>query len=249
MAWCCTKPLLFLVYLFFNHIRTMKKIFYLGLIALFASCIKKDPPAPTGEIKVRFVNAVLGSTPQDMFVNGIKDPNSAPLNYGQFSPYFTATSGDNAFAFAEVGTTEGLGNAGTRGTFSIGDNASVFYFRLLERNGSELAAGITLDDNTPVEGKAKVKFMHLNSNLDNFISFLQEDPADDTKKIAIDPGVAFANASKYYTLEPGAKLFARATGMAEDLLINVDLKAGKNYTIWIDGPSDSELVSHPILQN
>jgi hypothetical protein len=222
----------------------MKKIFYLGLIALFASCVKADPPEPTGEIKVRFVNTVESSTAQDMYIKGAKVPNSVALLYGQFSPYFSAISGDNAFAFADMGVTDAaIGNAGIAGKFNVGDNVSVFYFKKMPYQGSGLAAGVVLDDNATVADKAKVRFVHLNRFLENFINFKT---ADGT---ILSTGVAFTGSSAYYTVAPGTKFIANATELTEPFKIEYDLKAGKNYTIWLDGQSDSVLVSHLILQN
>lgn len=219
-----------------------KRLLYLSLIILFASCAKQDAPEPVGEIKVKFVNTVDGSTAQDMFIKGVKAPNSVPLAYGQDSPYFTATSGDNAFAFADLGTTSGVGNAGISGKFDIGANITVFYFKTLERLGGTLAAGIKSDDNVPEAGKAKVRFIHLNNKLENFINFSVGDQI-------LTTGIAFAYASAYYSLAPGAVIKANATGVTEPLMIDANLKAGKNYTIWLDGPSEKVLVSHVILHN
>jgi hypothetical protein len=223
-----------------------KRLLYLGLIVLFASCVKQDPPEPVGEIKVRFVNAVQTSKPQDMFVRGVKVPNSVALIYGQFSPYYTSTSGDNAFAFADMGTTDGTGNAGIGGKFEIGAEFTVFYFKLLERrdNGA-LAAGIKYDDNVVVPGKAKVRFLHLNNFLENFINFT----VDGVGGKVLSEGIGFAASSPYFTVDPGTKIKANATGVTDPLIMDLNLQAGKNYTVWLDGPSEKVLVSHVIIQN
>ncbi|WP_285054980.1 DUF4397 domain-containing protein [Pedobacter ginsengisoli] len=225
-----------------------KRLLYLGLIVLFASCVKQDPPEPVGDIKVRFVNAVQTSKPQDMFVRGVKVPNSVALIYGQFSPYYTSTSGDNAFAFADMGTTDGTGNAGIGGKFEIGAEFTVFYFKLLERrdNGA-LAAGIKYDDNTVVAGKAKVRFLHLNNSLENFINFTVVEDGVDGK--VLSTGIGFAASSPYFEVDPGTKIKANATGVTDPLIMDLNLKAGKNYTVWLDGPSEKVLVSHVIIQN
>lgn len=223
----------------------MKKLFYLGLIALFASCVKQDPPEPVGEIKVRFVNSLQTSTPQDMYIRGAKAPNSLPLAYGEFSPYFTSTSGDNAFAFADAGTTSGVGNAGIAGNFKIGDNVTLFYFKKLKIDGGGLAAGVVIDDNTAVPGKAKVRFVHLNSSLENFINFT----VDGVGGKVLNEGIGFAAASPYYEVDPGTKIKANATGITDPLIFDAGLLAGKIYTIWMDGPSEKILQSHIVLQN
>ncbi|HMI01449.1 MAG TPA: DUF4397 domain-containing protein [Pedobacter sp.] len=220
-----------------------KRLLYLGLIVLFASCVKQDPPEPVGEIKVRFVNAVKSSNPQDMFIRGVKAPNSVALIYGQFSPYYTSTSGDNAFAFADMGTTEGTGNAGIGGKFEIGAEVTVFYFKGLIRLGGNLAAGVKDDDNVVVPGKARVRFVHLNSFLENYINFSVVDGE------ILTTGIAFAYSSTYFSVNPGSKIKANATGVTDPLIIDANLQAGKNYTIWIDGASEKVLEQHVIIQN
>jgi uncharacterized protein DUF4397 len=197
---------------------------------------------------VRFVNAVQTSDPQDMFIRGVKAPNSVALMYGQFSPYYTSTSGDNAFAFADMGTTEGTGNAGIGGKFEIGTEMTIFYFKLLEqRDNGELAAGIKYDDNVVVPGKAKVRFLHLNNYLENFIDFTVVVDGVDGK--VLSTGIGFAASSPYYEVDPGTKIKAKGTGVTDPLIIDANLQAGKNYTIWIDGPSEKVLTSHVIIQN
>lgn len=219
----------------------MKKIFYLGLVALLGSCVKADPPEPTGEIKVRFVNTVQGSNAQDMYVAGAKVPNAAPLAYGQASPYFSAVSGVTAFAFADPGTAAGgTGNAGAAGKFAIGDNLTTFYVR---ENKGALSAYILLDDPVTVSNMARVRFVHLNRFLQNFIYLRKGDGT------VLGTGIGFTVASTYYSVAPGTTFTASATELPEPLVIDFDFKAGKNYTVWLDGTSESTLVSHPILQN
>lgn len=223
----------------------MKKLFYLGLIVLFASCVKQDPPEPVGEIKVRFVNSLETAGPQDMYIRGAKAPNSVPLAYGEFSPYFSSTSGDNAFAFADAGTTSGVGNAGIAGNFKIGDNITLFYFRKLKIDGGGLAAGVVLDNNVAVAGKAKIRFVHLNSFLENFINF----SVDGVGGKVLNEGIGFAAASPYYEVDAGTKIKANATGVTDPLVIDASLQAGKIYTIWLDGPSEKVLQGHTVMQN
>ncbi|MES2455286.1 MAG: DUF4397 domain-containing protein [Bacteroidota bacterium] len=223
----------------------MKRLFYLGLIAMFASCIKPDPVAPVGEIKVRFVNSVLSSTPQDIFIRGVKVPNSVAVPYGQYSPYYSTSSGDISLAFANAGVSEGVGNAGFGGSIDIGSNISMYYFKKQKVQNTEgaLAAAVVFDDLTPVAGKAKVRFIHLNTFLINFINIKKGDGA------ILSEGIAFTNSSAYFQVDPGTKFSLNATGLVEPLVVDPNVQAGKNYTIWIDGPSDSVLVSHTILHN
>ncbi|HKG08791.1 MAG TPA: DUF4397 domain-containing protein [Pedobacter sp.] len=220
----------------------MKKLLYLGLIVLFASCVKQPAPEPVGEIKVRFVNALETSVAQDMFIRGAKIPNSVAVLYGQASPYAVTTSGDNAFAFANMGTTEGVANAGVAGKFEIGDKLSIYYSKKLLSQGGGLIAALKYDDPVTVPDKAKVSFIHLNHNLNNVMNFLTEDGE-------VLHSMGFGLTSKYFALAPGTKIKINAATVTEPLLIDPLLEAGKNYTIWVDGPSETVLVAHVAPQD
>ena len=210
----------------------------LGLILVLSSCVKEPAPVPTGEARVRFVNAGIASSSQDCYVNSTKKT-TVGLTYPQHTPYFTFTNGVTDFIFADEGST--TVGAGTTYLTSIGSSYSVYY---LSSGANKASAILWSDDNAVVEGKAKVRFMHLNLNLTNA-----------SIKIATESGtvlteaVGFLKSSSYYTVDPGTKFAVTATGVTNSPLLDGNLQAGKNYTIWLNGATATELIPHVILQN
>lgn len=249
MAWFLTKSLLFTEnYFKFNHI-TMKKLFFLCLalvVTVLSSCFKEPKPAPVGDAYINAVNAVKGSTPQEFYLNGSKK-NNAAIPYGASSGYITVTSGDAQFAFGNVGSD--VANAATQPVgVPIGINATVFYYtQNKDANTQEELhmATIINDDMKPslVAGKAKVRFINLNYLLNNTISVL----SGTTKIIEKIP---FKSASSYIDVDPGSKFkfVADIVDSPASAELDPNLQANKNYTIWIDGVTATELTGHVVAQ-
>jgi len=209
----------------------------LGLMLMLSSCVKKPAPVPVGEAKVRFTNAALGSSAQDCYVNSQKK-NNGGLIYGASSNSITITSGDNSFVFTDEGST--TINEGTGGTIQIGASYSIFY---LKTQLQQPAAVGLMEDNAVVAGKAKVRFLHFNSFLNASVAIKNQ--AGET----LTAGVGFASSTPYYTVEPGTKFTLTATGVTTVPVVDAGLLAGKNYTIWLSGPSATELTYYTITQN
>lgn len=228
----------------------MKKSFLLvcsSLVLLFASCSKKsDPvPDPVGELDVRAVNTVIGSTSQDLIVNGVVKVNG--LAYGNASAYAKMTSGTSVLGFYNTGTTTPM-NAGGQITLPIGVKVSVYLFKI----GDGSLNATLFDDATanPTTGKAKVRFVHMNSFLLTSVS------TSTPISIALDgstgtlvPSIAFGNSSSYFEVDPGAKFNFAGTGIVAGAAFDGGIVANKIYTIWIDGSSATNLAGHVILQN
>lgn len=215
----------------------------LGLVVLLSSCIKEPKPEPTGEAYVRYVNAVQGSSAQDFYVNGVKK-STTPLTYGNHSAFTTIVSGNNQFIFADEGSTN-AGAATDPVTIQIGTKLTVFYYRTASTptNPGPVAAGIIgVDASAPATGKAKVRFLHLNSYYNQSFAISVVGGAQ------LVTGVGFRATSIYYSVDPGAKLSVAATGITTGE-INPGFEAGKIYTIWFDGSSATELNSHVIVEN
>ncbi|WP_316792456.1 DUF4397 domain-containing protein [Pedobacter frigoris] len=214
----------------------------LSLVVLLTSCVKEPKPEPTGEASVRFVNAVQGSSAQDVYVNGTKK-SAVPLVYGGATSSFTITSGTNQFVFANEGAA--TGTTGTALNVPIGANFHVFMFRdksTVTVPGEIVAGPVSIDATAPATGKAKVRFLHLNSYLNNSIAVSVVGGA------SLVTGVGFGASSNYFAVDPGAKLALAATGVTTGD-IDPGFVAGKIYTIWFDGSSATELNGHVILEN
>ncbi len=256
MAWFLTEPFCFER----SKIKDMKPSFLLSLkagsvfmivclsaILLVTSCGKKyDPvPEPVGDAKVRFVNAVQGGQAQDFFVNGGKK-NTTPLAYGEVSEYLTISSGSNAFSFNNTGTT--VVNASTPAySFPIGISGTVFYLKTLSGTLGAFALG---DDMTaPAAGKAKVRFINMNSySGSNAITVSQVGSTD-----VMIPSLTFVDPNSnlgfpYFAVDAGVKFKLTMPG-ATEVEFDGAIAAGKNYTIWIDGSSAAVMTAHAIVQN
>ncbi|WP_133576910.1 DUF4397 domain-containing protein [Pedobacter metabolipauper] len=220
----------------------MKKSFFLGLgmLVLLSSCLKEPDPVPTGEARVKFVNASLTSGPQDFYVNGaLKSTTSLP--YSASSGYVTITSGNNEFAVTDAGVTS-TANAISSYGIDISSNLTLFYFNNATSGHS---AGLIPDDMTaPDAGKAKVRFVHLN----NFLGTTNLS-ASISGGAQLFTGLGFAVVSPYYSVDPGTKFTLAAAGVTNAPEVNSGIVAGKIYTIWVDGAAATELTGHTIIQN
>lgn len=217
----------------------MKKILFLsfGLLLLLNACVKKDD-TKVGEAKVKFVNAVSGSEPQDAYVNGSL-MTAVGVGYGQSTDYLTYYSGINSIAFADRGTmiSNAIINYGT----DIDSYATIYYYKTLL--GGVTAGAIRDDMTAPPAGKARVRFVHLNNFLNNSLAVKAVDGAQ------LFPVLVFASASAYFDVEPGTKFQASATGVTTAPEINIGVQSGKIYTIILTGTAATELNALSILQN
>ena len=211
-------------------------------ILLLSSCGKNDDiePEPVGDLQIRAVNTVSGSASQDLLVNNAVK--NAAVAYGSASAYATITSGISTLGFYDTGTTTTM-NAGGQANLPIGAKVSIYYF--IDPKGAKSA--ILLDDATtaPATGKAKVRFMNLNSSLNNTLSVSIEGAAGSP----LVPSVLYSEDSNYFQVDPGAKFNFTAAGVIAGPAFDGPIVADKIYTIWIDGTSATNLTGHLVLQN
>jgi hypothetical protein len=238
MAWllkpghCCLK-----------HYSTeiiMKRVLILGccLLIFLSSCVKKTE-VPVGEVKIRFVNALPNSLPQDVYVNNGK-LDVAPVAAGQATPYLSLYSGQNYLAMANIGTNTPNGDIIPYNA-AIGSYATFFYTQNLQ---GAPATGLKEDDMTPPpSGKARVRFIHLNSFLNNSIRLSAVGGGE------LFSALGFGNASPYYNVDPGTKFQVAATLVVTAPVVDANLQAGKIYTIFFNGSTSTELYGNLLIQN
>jgi len=226
----------------------MKKSFFVCLtlgVLFLSSCFKAPKPEPVGDAYIKAVNTVKGSNAQEFYLNGTKR-NAAAIAYGEATPYITVTSGSSQFAFADAGVVSGEANAATQLVgVPIGVYATTFYIKVKNPTTLQesLVATIINDDMKPslVSGKARIRFIHLNYLLNNSISVVSA-----TKDLLT--GIPFGSASSYIDVDPTTKFTFKATGVTTSPEIGGAFLADKNYTIWVDGASATELTGHIIAQ-
>ena len=95
----------------------------------------------------------------------------------------------------------------------------------------------------PPSGKARVRFIHLNSFLNNSIRVAIVGGAD------LFAVLAFGNASVYYNVDPGSKFQVSATGVTTAPVIDANIQAGKIYTFFFNGSTATELYGNMLIQN
>ncbi|RZK81047.1 MAG: DUF4397 domain-containing protein [Pedobacter sp.] len=218
----------------------MKRLFFvaLGFTLLFASCVKKPDEVPTGEAKVRFVNAASGTEAQDMYINGGRFLTQS-ITYRNFTPYLGYNSGFNFFAFTNTNTE--VVNSGVDYASAIDSYTTIFQYRNL--NKAIIADPIPDDMTLPPNGKARVRFIHLNHFLNNYMRVTAVGGAE------IVPALSFRSASKYFDIDPGTKFIASGTGITNAPEVNINAVAGKIYTVWFSGETEMELIPNLLIQN
>jgi hypothetical protein len=218
----------------------MKRFLLVGLSAavlLVSSCVKQKE-APTGDAHIRFVNAVVGSPSQDVYINSVQ-VSSGKLPYGALTSYMTYTAGISQIVFVD-GITH-ISQAAEDYGSDIGDYATFYFYSNLQ--GVLTAGGIKDNMTPPATGKARVRFINLDYNLTNAMI------------VAVVGGnnlftsLQFATASTYYEVDPGTKFQASAAGVTTAPVMDFNLQAGKIYTIWLSGASATEIYGNAILQN
>jgi hypothetical protein len=218
----------------------MKRTLFLGLALLvFLSACVKQKEVPVGEVKIRFVNALPNSLAQDIYVNNGKLA-VPPVAANQATAYLSLYSGLNYLAVANTGTMTANGDVIPYNA-EIGSYATFFYTQNVEGNPQTYVAP---DDMTlPPTGKARVRFVHLNGFLYNFLKVSAVSGAE------LFPSLVFGSASSYFNVDPGTKFQAAATGVTNAPVIDANLQAGKIYTIFFNGTSKTELFANLLIQN
>jgi hypothetical protein len=218
----------------------MKRFLLAGLsaVVLLASSCVKPKNAPTGDAHIRFVNAVVGSPSQDVYINSVL-VSSGKLPYGAQTSYMTYTAGISEIVFVD-GVTH-ISQAAEDYGSDIGDYATFYFYGNMQ--GTLSAGGIKDNMTAPATGKARIRFVNLDYNLTNAMIMAVVGGNN------LFTSLQFATASVYYEVDPGTKFQASATGVTTAPVMDFNLQAGKIYTIWLSGPSANEIYGTAILQN
>lgn len=223
-----------------NSIKTRKllTLTLIGLTAVFASCSKDNGSGTTLSAHVRVVNAVEGSSSQDLYLDNVK-VNSSAVAYAQNSDYFNAASGNHTAKFTNSGST--TANA----SFSVALQASNYYTVYYTTDDTTKSAFVTHDKITSAEtGKVKVRFVQISSAVTSAVDF---GISGSTKLVS---GLAYRTASDYYTVDANTTFALYASGSGTALLtIPTSVQSGKIYTVYISGATALTLSAHVIAEN
>jgi hypothetical protein len=218
----------------------MKRFLFTSLsaVVLLASSCVKPKNTPTGDAHVRFVNAVVGSPSQDVYINNVL-VSSGKIPYGGQTQYMTYTAGISEIAFVDGIThiSQAVENYGS----DIGDYATVYFYSNLQ--GTLTAGGIKDNMTLPATGKARVRFINLDYNQLNTITMGVVGGAN------LFTSLPLATASTYFDVDPGTKFQPSASGVTTAPVLDFSLHEGKIYNIWLSGASATEIYGNAILQN
>lgn len=198
----------------------------LGLTTGLTSC-KDNDVDESGTANIKVVNAAPSSASQNLF---IADKSVATgLDFGEASNYIAFSSGNNLQAEFR---TESSGAVYASGDFDLdnGSNYTVF----LAGDGAQARVNIFKDDNSPVSGKAKVRFIHLSDGAPTQIDVRN----GATTNLAVNIGRN--TSSNYVNLDPGVlslQVFATGGSTSIGTFDLTALQADKVYTIYITGTS------------
>jgi hypothetical protein len=218
----------------------MKRFLFVGLsaVVLLASSCVKPKNDPTGDIHLRFVNSVVGSPSQDIYINGLLAI-SGKLPYGAQTAYGTYKSGINEIVFVD-GVTK-ISQAAEDYGSEIGDYATVYFFATPQ--GTLSAGGIKDIMTAPAAGKARIRFLNLDYNLSAAMVMTVVGGAN------LFTSLPFGTASTYFDVDPGTKFQPSASTVTNAPVLDFGLQAGKIYTVWMSGTSATDLYGNAILQN
>ncbi|WP_379091071.1 DUF4397 domain-containing protein [Pedobacter sp. UC225_65] len=224
-------------------LNTQTKFLTLMLIALIglSSCKKLEQEEPVqGDAKIRVVNTIVGSTPQDIYQNDTKISTSA-IAYGQNTAYLTIKGG--------VSSTISLKNEGTQvvsASTIASPYADVSYtlFYYSNANGSGAFAGFADENSVVPAGKARVRFMNLGAVLINNVNISVVGGGSLTN------GLAYGYLSAYNNIDANTSLNVSVIGTTDATVIpGAQFEAGKIYTVWFDAANTTTVNYHVVAQN
>lgn len=225
-------------------IKPTLKLFPLAFIAaasIFTSCKKGNDSAVNASLnaKVKIVNTVDGSSPQDMYLDNAK-LNSSAIAYAQSSDYLTAKSGSHAAKFTNSGS------ATANVSFNVSLQADSSYTIYYTSNGSTNSSVVTTDNLTaPAANMAKVRFVNLSNAVTSNVDF----GVSATSKLVTN--LAARSVSAYSQVTAGTTFYLYSTGSINSMLTipTTTLQAGKIYTVYISGSTTLDLTYNIVAEN
>ncbi|RZL64299.1 MAG: DUF4397 domain-containing protein [Pedobacter sp.] len=208
------------------------------LIICASACKKHDPGIVVkGETKVKFVNATLTESNQDISIDGLKTSSKA-IAFTESTDYIKISSGSRNVKF--VGTS----NLATESTFNFTPSLTYSTFLISNRNGAREIANFEDNLSNTEAGKAKIKLINLTPFFTTGIN------------VSVQAGTQFVNgllfkeASTYFQVDSGINLRYNVVGSGSIKTIDGStLEAGKIYTIWFSGSTAAALEAHIITDN
>ena len=201
--------------------------------------IKQEEPVQ-GDSKIRVINTVVGSTPQDVYQNETKLSTTA-IAYGQNTGYLTIKGGiSSTIALKNEGTQ--VVSASTIASPYADVSYTLFYYS--SANGSPSFAGFADENSQVPAGKVRIRFMNLGAVLSNNIN------VSITGVGAVVGGLAYGYLSPYNNIDANTSLNVSVIGSTDTKVIpGTEFEAGKIYTVWFDALNATTVNYHVVAQN
>jgi Domain of unknown function (DUF4397) len=223
---------------FYNY---RSKLFFL-LITLFSigfsSCKKNNPgDVVKGQARLKIVNASPADVNQDVYLDNEKLTTSA-LAFGETSEYVKIPSGNRNVSYTSA-------NNRSIDT-SLNFTPSITYTAFLVTNKKGGLEIVNYEDNlsNTESTKAKIKLINLTPTFSTGINVMVQGGTQFVN------GLAFKDASNYFTVDPEINLRYSVVGSGNIKTIGAkSLEGGKIYTIWFSGATAATLTAHIITDN
>jgi hypothetical protein len=215
-------------------------LYFLVATLCLVSC-KKDETISAkevkGEAKVKMINASQNATAIDFYLDNTK-VNTTALAFGEGSDYIKIASGTKASKVQN----NGMDEAESEVVFVPTISYTSFYVENRASKGTILTYE---DDLGPTEaGKARIRFVNTSPYFTNTVN------VNLTGAILLVNALPFAQASAYFSVDPGANLRVSIVGTAIVKVVPAaDIEAGKIYTFWFSGTSNATLTVNKITYN
>ena len=223
-----------------RHYYCLSIIFFVVLFLLI-SCKKNDTDngkVVRGEAKVKLINAAQSPSSVDFYLNDSKI-NSSALAFGETSDYIKIESGTKTTTVSkDVNTLD------AEAEFSYVPTLSYTTFFVEDKTGK--GEVLIFEDNLgAIEmGKARIKFINLSPNFTNAINITLAGVG------LLVNSLPFKEASGYFTIAPNTNIGISVLGLEGLKIIEgSEFEAGKIYTLWVSGSSNSNLSINKITYN
>lgn len=211
----------------------------LAFATILTSCLKDNEPVIVGPLTYQVINAVPGSTGQDIY-QGNQRLNTAAINFGDPTLTVTGISGYSSLSFANSGTT--VVNAYTETFLTAGSVFNMFYSDTPA--GQQRIFGYQNNQTKPASTKVKLRFIHLANGVPSNLNVTNSSGG------TVLADIQFSREYSYVELDALSNLIATVNGSLETTPISgSDFIGGNNYTIWFSAASASKVNYHVIKDN
>ncbi|MBK0384194.1 DUF4397 domain-containing protein [Pedobacter sp. SD-b] len=212
-------------------IKNFQYIFILSTLCYLASCTAPTKKTYFGQATLRIVNAVPENYNLTLFVNDTsKTP--TPLKFTDFSAH------QNVMAGTSTIYTKSNGNVINRSDLTFlflpKENYTIFIAGKISKDSLSY---ISFKDslNAPIQGQAKVRLINTSYNSASLDAIFSNRSIDSLNTFG---NIGFRSGNNYLQFKPGVYFIKlRQTGSKNIIFTksNIEIKAGKIYTLWAKG--------------